>query len=85
MKQISILCLMLMLFAGCKENSSENITVVEQQPLRYLALGDSYTIGESVAPEMRWPVQLVEQLRAMDLKLKIPGSLPLQVGPLRIF
>jgi len=24
----------------------------------YLALGDSYTIGASVAPEMRWPAQL---------------------------
>ncbi len=25
--------------------------------MRFLALGDSYTIGESVAPEERWPVQ----------------------------
>ena len=30
----------------------------------YLALGDSYTIGESVAAEERWPVQLVSTLRA---------------------
>ncbi|PPV08931.1 hypothetical protein XBLMG947_0563 [Xanthomonas bromi] len=33
-------------------------------PLRYLALGDSYTIGEGVAPEQRWPMQLVDGLRA---------------------
>lgn len=32
--------------------------------LRYLALGDSYSIGESVAAEMRWPNVLVEKLRA---------------------
>jgi lysophospholipase L1-like esterase len=29
---------------------------------KYLALGDSYTIGESVAEDQRWPVQLVKQL-----------------------
>ncbi|MBB4131165.1 lysophospholipase L1-like esterase [Xanthomonas campestris] len=33
-------------------------------PLRYLALGDSYTIGEGVAPAQRWPMQLVDGLRA---------------------
>jgi lysophospholipase L1-like esterase len=29
---------------------------------KYLALGDSYTIGESVAVDQRWPVQLVKAL-----------------------
>lgn len=29
----------------------------------YLALGDSYTIGEGVLPEERWPVILAEQLQ----------------------
>lgn len=32
-------------------------------PLRFLALGDSYTIGESVSEAERWPVQLAERLR----------------------
>lgn len=32
-------------------------------PATFLALGDSYTIGEGVAPGERWPVQLVERLR----------------------
>ena len=31
--------------------------------LRYLALGDSYTIGEGVAVGARWPVQLAVALR----------------------
>lgn len=31
--------------------------------LRYLALGDSYTIGEGVDAAERWPAQLVAQLR----------------------
>ena len=35
-------------------------------PLRMLALGDSYTIGESVAVVDRYPVQLVAHLRDSD-------------------
>jgi len=31
---------------------------------RFLALGDSYTIGEGVAAHERWPAQLVRTLRA---------------------
>jgi lysophospholipase L1-like esterase len=33
-----------------------------QEKLRYLALGDSYTIGESVDPSMRYPVQITDSL-----------------------
>ncbi len=33
-------------------------------PPRFLALGDSYTIGEAVGAFERWPMQLVAQLRA---------------------
>ncbi|MEK6750942.1 MAG: SGNH/GDSL hydrolase family protein [Chloroflexota bacterium] len=32
--------------------------------IRYLALGDSYTIGESVPENERWPNQLVELLKS---------------------
>lgn len=32
----------------------------------YLALGDSYTIGESVGPEGRYPQQVVEMLKESD-------------------
>lgn len=34
------------------------------RPLRYVALGDSYTIGTSVEAEDRWPNQLVARLAA---------------------
>lgn len=34
------------------------------RPLRYVALGDSYTIGTAVSPEERWPNQLVARLAA---------------------
>ena len=35
---------------------------------RYLALGDSYTIGESVAAEDRWPNQLAKLLDAHGIQ-----------------
>jgi lysophospholipase L1-like esterase len=37
-------------------------------PLKYLALGDSYTIGESVIENDRWPVQLISKLRTHGKK-----------------
>lgn len=42
------------------------------QPLSYLALGDSYTIGEGVAAEGRWPVQLAAALRAEGIAVAEP-------------
>jgi lysophospholipase L1-like esterase len=32
------------------------------EPVRFLALGDSYTIGQSVLPALRWPRQLLDSL-----------------------
>lgn len=43
-----------------------------QYEARYLALGDSYTIGEGVAEAQRWPVQLTAQLRQAGLTLADP-------------
>lgn len=37
--------------------------IVVKSDIKYLALGDSYTIGESVATDQRWPVQLTNVLR----------------------
>ncbi|MEO6799591.1 MAG: SGNH/GDSL hydrolase family protein [Rhodanobacter sp.] len=41
-------------------------------PLRYLALGDSYTMGEAVPTEARWPVMLVERLRRAGVVIDDP-------------
>lgn len=40
--------------------------------MRYLALGDSYTIGEGVDSAGRWPVQLARALRARKLDVADP-------------
>ena len=39
---------------------------------RFLALGDSYTIGEGVPETERWPEQLVAKLRAEGLRIADP-------------
>lgn len=67
-----VLFILTFAMGGCLQNNdngenmqnnlqSSDSTIREE--LSYLALGDSYTIGESVDPLMRWPVQLVERLR----------------------
>ncbi|WP_394003153.1 SGNH/GDSL hydrolase family protein [Luteimonas sp. WGS1318] len=38
----------------------------------YLALGDSYTIGEGIAPEARWPVRLADALRSEGIAIDAP-------------
>lgn len=40
--------------------------------LRYLALGDSYTIGEGVPEAGRWPMQLAHALRADGIPMADP-------------
>ena len=47
-------------------------TGIARTELRYLALGDSYTIGEGVAEAGRWPVQLVQTLRGDGLAITDP-------------
>ena len=41
-------------------------------PYRFLALGDSYTIGTGVDPADSWPAQLVAQLRTRGVAISDP-------------
>lgn len=47
-------------------------TVLPLHKITYLALGDSYTVGESVPLEHNFPYQLAENLRNSGLKVGIP-------------
>jgi lysophospholipase L1-like esterase len=42
-----------------------------RQPVRYLALGDSYTIGESVLENERWPNQLAAMLSEKNIQIEV--------------
>jgi lysophospholipase L1-like esterase len=55
--------------------SLASVSMKAQQSMpsnNYLALGDSYTIGESVAEQDRWPNQLVDSLRRHGMKFSKP-------------
>jgi acyl-CoA thioesterase-1 len=43
--------------------------------LRYVALGDSYTIGTSVTQAERWPDQLVDRLATTAMPLRLVANL----------
>jgi len=61
MKRALWLCLLLLV--GCVSPTPALVSGDDDMPVvRYLALGDSYTIGESVDESERWPMQLAESL-----------------------
>lgn len=53
-----------------EDTVSENTDPVSDDSITFLALGDSYTIGESVPEQERWPVQLRNMLHD-DLSLPV--------------
>jgi lysophospholipase L1-like esterase len=58
----------------CTPNKTLTNPVVGETELpafRYLALGDSYTIGESVLAGERWPNQLAKLLESEDIKTEV--------------
>ena len=58
------------LYFGCKEK--ENTEKMEEKTYTYLALGDSYTIGEGVESSGRYPNQAVEILKSNNLIFENP-------------
>jgi len=72
MKKISFLLLSLFLFSCSSTLDVRDNQEPDNPNYSYLALGDSYTIGESVLETERWPVQLAEGLRARGYKMAAP-------------
>ena len=65
----------LVLISGCSSSSktsATSATPVSAKKYSYLALGDSYTIGEKVQEKDRWPVQLVAQLNEKGYSVAPP-------------
>lgn len=76
MKQGIYLSVLLVLSITACENSisGSNFDVLEDKEvvndtINYLALGDSYTIGQSVDPGERWPNQLITVMKENNYKV----------------
>lgn len=73
MKQVFVLFLVALI--GCKTQPIVNQSITDKtlnKSLTYLALGDSYTIGESVPENERWPVQLADKLSKNGVLVSSP-------------
>ena len=71
----SLVIIYLLLISCVKKNDNNFINpaaTVDTIPKTYLALGDSYTIGESVAATGRYPVQTVNLLRQQNIQINDP-------------
>ncbi|MDQ6904813.1 MAG: SGNH/GDSL hydrolase family protein [Bacteroidota bacterium] len=57
-----------------RENTADTIssTAIDTMTKTYLALGDSYTIGQSVADSQRFPVQAEQVLKQQNISLDNP-------------
>ncbi len=62
----------LLLFVAFLSGCATSADIMQNKSLTYLALGDSYTIGESVAEDQRWPVQLAQKMIGNGLNVKDP-------------
>lgn len=79
MKQINLIVLLIAALMGCANKTMNEIETNQstgsssnKDGLSYLALGDSYTIGEAVPPEASFPYQLTTGLNKNHLKTSTP-------------
>lgn len=74
--KLSGIFLSLCLLLSCDKITAPNMTIDPKlpsgTPLTYLALGDSYTIGEAVQANESFPYQLAAQLQAQHLNVQTP-------------
>lgn len=84
MKALQVILIAFTALAGCNKSSdvaanelnnggsADTVRTVTKGPFTYLALGDSYTIGQSVPASDSYPVQLAAQLNAGPYIVKTP-------------
>ncbi len=74
--KFNLFLLSLCLLLTCDKNKPTMLTMphnlVQNKTLSYLALGDSYTIGESVPQSLNFPYQLVSELAINNLQVNVP-------------
>ena len=68
-----ILSIFISLFSSCNKKTAAPVTITPPPNAKtYLALGDSYTIGQSVSPAERFPTQTVAILKQQGIVIADP-------------
>ena len=52
-----------LLVVSCSSDNDSNTEIIQPKNYKYLALGDSYTIGQSVCETCRFPIQLQDSIK----------------------
>ena len=69
-KFLFIISIFSFMTVGCHKKSIPSVTPNSPtQGFTYLALGDSYTIGQSVAEKERYPNQLADSLKLKNIQI----------------
>lgn len=82
MKKIVLFIGVIALFVGCKGAAVSGIqgsSDLETKTVKYLALGDSYTQGESVCESCSFPMQLMQRIAKQE-KVKVVTEVVAQTG-----
>ena len=54
---------------------SPRVLAVPHSPIRYVALGDSYTIGTGTHPNKSWPALITQRLKKKDISVELVANL----------
>ena len=66
---IPVLTMMLIMSCVSMDEGNEEVIYDAKEVINYLALGDSYTIGQGVEEKQRWPNQLSEKLHESNFEV----------------
>lgn len=58
-----VFTLFVLLVVSCSSDNDSTTEIIQPKNYKYLALGDSYTIGESVCQTCRFPIQLQDSIK----------------------
>lgn len=57
-----VFTLFVLLVVSCSSDNDSTTEIIQPKNYKYLALGDSYTIGQSVCETCRFPIQLQDSI-----------------------
>lgn len=84
---VGCICFIYLLLIGCNKkvlatnaSNTNNATPFSGNQKRLLALGDSYTIGQTVLAADRFPNQTINALAAAGVRLQYPADIIAQTG-----